>query len=80
MFPTLRIVGEDVLFAHWPIEPDTLRSVVPGPIAIDTFDGSGWLTIIAHEVTDATLDAVPVSALPAFGDGDLRTSVEFDGD
>ena len=46
---------------------------------IDTFDGTGWLTFIAHEVTDATLDAVLVSPLPAFGDVDLRTDDESVG-
>lgn len=80
MLPTLRIVGEDVLFTHWPVDADTLRSVIPEPLDVDTFDGTGWITVLAHEVTEATLDAVPVSPLRPFGEVDLRTYVQYGDD
>lgn len=80
MFPTLRLVGEDVLFVHWPVAPATLDSIIPDPLTVETYDDHAWVTVLAHEVTEATLDAVPVSPLPAFGEVDLRTYVQFDGD
>jgi hypothetical protein len=80
VLPTLRISGDDVLFAHWPVDAAALEAAVPEPLTVETFDGDAWLTILCHEVTEATLDAVPVSPLAAFGEVDLRTYVRFDGD
>jgi uncharacterized protein YqjF (DUF2071 family) len=31
---------ERLLFAHWPLEPSTMRHAVPDRIPIDTFDGA----------------------------------------
>ncbi len=80
MAPTFRIVGEDVLFAHWPIDVAALEAVVPDPLTIDTFEGSGWISVLTHEVTEATLDALPVSPLPTFGEVEFRTYVRHEGD
>lgn len=80
VLPTLRISGEDVLFAHWPVDPADLEAAVPEPLTVETFEGDAWLTILCHEVTEATLDAAPVSPLAAFGEVDLRTYVRFNGD
>ncbi|MXR40792.1 hypothetical protein GRX01_05480 [Halobaculum sp. WSA2] len=80
MAPTLRLVGEDVLFASWPVPTTRLEATVPDPLTIDTYDGTGWVTILAHEVTDAGLDAVPMSQFPEFGEVDLRTYVRYDDD
>ena len=41
---------EHVLFAHWPVEPDVLRPLVPPQLPIDTFGGSAWLGIVPFEV------------------------------
>ena len=37
---------QDLLFAHWPVDPADLRSLVPKPLEIDTFDGAAWLGIV----------------------------------
>lgn len=78
--PALRIVGTDVLFVHWPVPVADLRAVVPEPLEIDTFDGTGWVSVLVHEVTDAALDAVPVSPLPTFGEVEFRTYVAYGDD
>ena len=31
---------QDLLFAHWPLDPALLRPLVPPSLAIDTFDGA----------------------------------------
>jgi uncharacterized protein len=35
----------DLLFAHWPVPSESLRSYVPPQLAIDTFEGSAWVGI-----------------------------------
>jgi uncharacterized protein YqjF (DUF2071 family) len=80
MLPILRIVGEDVLFTHWRVKPERLKSTLPAPLTVDTYDGSGWVTVLAHEVTEAGLDAIPVSPFSGFGEVDLRTYVTFNED
>src|SRR5215212_5754497 len=36
----------DPLFAHWPVDPGSLR--LPAGLELDTFDGSAWLTVTPH--------------------------------
>jgi uncharacterized protein YqjF (DUF2071 family) len=38
---------ERVLFAHWPIDPDELRRVLPPRVEPDVREGSAWLAIVA---------------------------------
>lgn len=75
---SLRLVGRDVLFVHWPVPTDAVREVVPEPLTVDTVDGSAWLSVLAHEVSETTLASLPVSR--PFVQVNLRTYVRFDGD
>ncbi len=50
---------EHLLFVHWTVEPDVLRSVVPPQLPIDTFGGSAWLGIVPFEVRALHLRATP---------------------
>lgn len=36
----------DLLFAHYPIYMERLRSLVPEALTIDTFNGVGWIGIV----------------------------------
>lgn len=80
MAPALRVVGEDVLFAHWPVPVAQLTAIVPDSLAIDTYDGTGWVSVLAHEVTGAQLTGVPISLLPTFGEVEFRTYVTHEGE
>ena len=35
----------DLLFMHWRVDEAKLRELVPPPLEIDTFDGSGWIAV-----------------------------------
>jgi hypothetical protein len=48
--PILTVTGRDVLFAHWPLDPATVESRVPGVLDVETFDGSAWVSALAIEV------------------------------
>jgi hypothetical protein len=49
MSPLFTVTGRDVLFAHWPVAPATLRRRVPDVLAPATFDDSGWVSVLALE-------------------------------
>lgn len=47
--PILAVTGRDVLFAHWPLDPDTVAAHVPDALGVETFDGSAWVSALALE-------------------------------
>jgi uncharacterized protein len=66
----------ELLFAHWPIDIDVLRRLVPSAFAIDTFEGRAWLGIVPFRMTNVAPRFVP--ALPwvsAFPELNVRTYV-----
>jgi uncharacterized protein YqjF (DUF2071 family) len=42
-------IWHDLLFAHWPLPEAILRARIPAELAIDTFDGQGWLGVGCEE-------------------------------
>jgi len=70
----------DLLFAHWPVEFDTLRALVPPALALDRFDGRAWIGVVPFTMTNVTPRFVP--ALPwlsAFPEINVRTYVTSGG-
>jgi uncharacterized protein YqjF (DUF2071 family) len=49
MPPLLTVTGRDVLFAHWPVDPAEVRRLLPDALAVETFDGSAWVSVLALE-------------------------------
>ncbi|HKN68664.1 MAG TPA: DUF2071 domain-containing protein [Gemmatimonadaceae bacterium] len=70
----------DLLFAHWPIDASILRALVPASLPVDTFDGSGWLSIASFYLSHLRprwLPALPrVSEFPELN---VRTYVSLGG-
>jgi uncharacterized protein len=70
----------DLLFAHWRLPEATLRTVVPGHIPIDTFDGSAWLGITPFEVAGLHPRGVPpLPWLSRFPELNVRTYTTTEG-
>ena len=70
----------DLMFAHWPVDAETLRALVPAIFELDRFDGATWLGIVPFHMTNVTPRLVP--ALPwvsAFPELNVRTYVTVDG-
>jgi uncharacterized protein len=71
---------QDLLFAHWPVDPGQLRGLVPAQVPLDLFDGTGWLGITPFEVTGLRLRGTPpVPPLSSFPELNVRTYVTLDG-
>jgi uncharacterized protein YqjF (DUF2071 family) len=70
----------DLLFAHWPVPVERLRAVVPGALAIDTFDGTAWLAVVPFRMSDVRPRLVPpLPWLSAFPELNVRTYVSVGG-
>src|SRR5215210_3215140 len=70
----------DLLFMHWPVEVDALRSLVPPALSIDTFEGSAWLGVVPFDMTGVRPRFLPaVPGLSHFPEINLRTYVTAEG-
>jgi uncharacterized protein YqjF (DUF2071 family) len=66
----------DLLFAHWPVASDALRSLVPPGLELDLFDHRAWLGVIPFHMTNVAPRGIP--SLPwvsAFPELNVRTYV-----
>lgn len=76
----MSMTWEDVLFAHWPIDAEAMRAHIPAGMALDTFDGKAWLSIVPFLMTGVRGRCSP--ALPGarrFAELNVRTYVTVDG-
>ncbi len=69
-----------LLFAHWPIAADVLRSLVPAAFEIDRFDGQAWLGIVPFEMSNVVPRGVrAIERLSTFPELNVRTYVRHRG-
>lgn len=72
----MRQTWEELLFAHWPLPVEALRSLVPSALALDTYDGHAWLGIVPFRMRDVRPRLVPsLPWLSAFPEMNVRTYV-----
>jgi uncharacterized protein YqjF (DUF2071 family) len=69
----------DLLFAHWPVDADLLRKIVPAVFPLDLFDGQAWLGIVPFSMTNVSPRGVPsLPRVSAFPELNVRTYVRVD--
>jgi uncharacterized protein YqjF (DUF2071 family) len=70
----------ELLFAHWPLPAEQIRPLVPQPLALDEFDGRGWIGITPFLLTDLRARGLPaIPGVSEFPELNLRTYVSFRG-
>jgi len=70
----------DVLFAHYAMEPSTLRAVVPQELTLELYGGAAWLTISPFSVSHVRPSGVPpLPGISFFPQLNVRTYVTLDG-
>jgi uncharacterized protein YqjF (DUF2071 family) len=70
----------DLLFAHWPIDPELIAPTIPADVELDLFDGRAWLGVVPFRMANVGPRGVP--ALPgvsAFAELNVRTYVRAGG-
>ncbi len=67
-------------FLHWKIDPAVLRSLVPGTLQIDTFEGDAWIGLVPFTMRGVRPWWSPaVPWLSTFHETNVRTYVHRDG-
>jgi uncharacterized protein len=70
----------DLLFAHWRVDEERLRRVVPPELELETIDGSAWIGITPFELRALRLRlTLPAPFVSAFPELNVRTYVTVDG-
>jgi hypothetical protein len=85
MTSLLSVAGREVLFAHWPVDPDELGRRVPEPLAPATYDGTAWVSVLAltngavgvGPARLGTFDGVPQLNLRTYVTAGAETGVYF---
>ena len=70
----------DLLFAHWPVPVEALRSLIPAALSIDTFEGQAWIGVVPFRMTGVRLRFTPpLPWLSSFPELNVRTYVSAEG-
>jgi uncharacterized protein YqjF (DUF2071 family) len=70
----------DLLFMHWPVPVEVLRSQIPPELMIDSFEGHAWLAVVPFRMSNIYPRGLfPVPWLSAFAELNVRTYVVKDG-
>lgn len=73
---TMQQRWNDLLFAHWPVPAAELERTLPSGLAVDTFDGWGWLGVVPFGMDRIRFHGWPaIPGARAFPELNLRTYV-----
>ncbi|MEA2583161.1 MAG: uncharacterized protein QOF33_1246 [Thermomicrobiales bacterium] len=76
----LRMSWRDLLFAHWPLTPDTLRPLIPRQLTLDTYGGDAWVGVVPFRMSAVVPRfAPPTPWFSAFLELNVRTYVTIGG-
>lgn len=70
----------DVLFSSWPAGSDRLSEHLPDRLAVEEFDGTGWLSVVAFRSVNARPRGLPRLVGRSRPGVALRTYVTCDGE
>ena len=69
-------VWHELLFAHWPVPAEMLRSRLPSGLTLDTYEGEAWLGVVPFRMSGVHPRGLPsVPWLSAFPELNVRTYV-----
>lgn len=70
----------ELLFAHWPVDAEALRSHLPADVELETFDGRAWLGVVPFTMADVSPRGLPaIPRLSRFPEINVRTYVRHRG-
>ena len=82
--PTGRMVMRQqwlhLLFLHWPRAPEAVQALLPRPLAVDTFQATAYLGLVAFTIRDVRGPGLPsLPPVSNFHEVNLRTYVRREG-
>lgn len=70
----------DLLFAHWPIDPNVMRPLIPSALELHTFNQQCWIAITPFHMSGIRARWLPkLPGLSAFPELNVRTYVTHGG-
>jgi uncharacterized protein YqjF (DUF2071 family) len=76
----MRMTWSELLFAHWPVDPQRIAPLLPSGMTLDTWDGSAWLGVVPFLMSNiAPRCCPPLPGLSRFLELNVRTYVTIDG-
>jgi len=70
----------DLLFAHWPVETEAVRALVPPALTLDRYADTAWVTITPFHISDLHARGLPTLPWGAkFPELNVRTYVTLGG-
>ena len=75
----IRQTWRDLLFAHWPVSPAAVRSLIPAQLELDTIAGEAWIGIVPFLLTDLSPRRTPRQVQLTFPELNVRTYVTLQG-
>lgn len=81
--PDAKVAGtqrwRELLFLHWTFPLDVVRSLVPAPLELDTWDGRAWIGLVPFVMRDIRSAWMPRSFGLDFLETNVRTYVHHRG-
>ncbi|MCC9654544.1 YqjF family protein [Rhodopirellula halodulae] len=76
----MKMTWSELLFAHWPIEPEVVARRLPQGITLDTREGKAWAGVVPFLMSNvAPRLCPPIPGLSRFLELNVRTYVTIDG-
>lgn len=76
----MRMTWSELLFAHWPIDPEIIAERLPAGLSVDTRDGKAWLGIVPFLMSDTSPRGFPaIPFVHRFLELNVRTYVTCEG-
>jgi uncharacterized protein YqjF (DUF2071 family) len=70
----------NLIFLHWPVRAEDIRSLVPAKLELDTFEGNAWVGVVPFRMTNVRgLLAPPIPTAHDFPELNVRTYVRYGG-
>jgi uncharacterized protein len=74
----MRQKWRDLLFLHWPVDPQALRRLIPPQLELDLFEGTAYVGLVFFTMTGVRpVWLPPVWGLSTFHETNLRTYVRL---
>jgi uncharacterized protein len=78
--PSVRMRWHDLLFLHWTVDVDLMRSRVPPELDLDLFEDKAYIALVPFEMRETRFRGMPdIASLRQFPECNVRTYVRHAG-